>query len=51
MKFDSKGRLDEATWVKSPNLYSGANAREIIVMHYTAGYTAGYGGLHCGVGD
>lgn len=41
MKFDSKGRLDKANWVPSPNLYPGANPREIIVMHYTAGYTAG----------
>jgi len=41
MKFDSKGRLDTATWIASPNFYPGANPREIIVMHYTAGYTAG----------
>lgn len=41
MKFDSNGRLDTATWVASPNFDAGQNPREIIVMHYTAGYTAG----------
>ena len=33
MKFDSKGRLDKASWVPSPNFYPGANPREVIVMH------------------
>lgn len=41
MRFDGNGRLDTANWVPSPNFYPGANPREIIVMHYTAGYTAG----------
>lgn len=40
MKFDKNGRLDTAGWVMSPNFYPAANSREIIVMHYTAGYTA-----------
>lgn len=41
MKFDKQGRLDAGKWVASPNLYAGGNARELVVMHYTAGYTAG----------
>lgn len=40
MKFDREGWLDDAAITKSPNFYSTDNAREIIVMHYTAGYTA-----------
>lgn len=40
MKFDANGHSDTAKWVASPNLYPGANSREIIVMHYTAGYSA-----------
>ena len=40
MKFDAAGWLDDAVRVASPNFYPGANAREIIVMHYTASYEA-----------
>jgi N-acetylmuramoyl-L-alanine amidase len=40
MKFDTSGWLDSATRTLSPNKAPGPNAREIIVMHYTAGYTA-----------
>lgn len=34
------GWLDEATRHPTPNKQSGFSARELIVMHYTAGYTA-----------
>ena len=40
MKFDVSGWLDDADKIQSPNRYTTANAREIIVMHYTAGYNA-----------
>ncbi|MFC7379729.1 N-acetylmuramoyl-L-alanine amidase [Brevundimonas sp. GCM10030266] len=40
MKFDKDGRLNTAAWVASPNFYTAPNPREIIVMHYTAGYSA-----------
>ncbi len=40
MQFSSKGWLDQAVITKSPHFYPDPNAREIIVMHYTAGYTA-----------
>lgn len=40
MKFSAGGWLDAAKQVQSPNRYLAPNAREIIVMHYTAGYDA-----------
>ena len=40
MKFSAGGWLDVAKQVQSPNRYQQPNAREIIVMHYTAGYDA-----------
>jgi N-acetylmuramoyl-L-alanine amidase len=40
MKFNASGWLDSAVQTLSPNLDKGPNGREIIVMHYTAGYTA-----------
>ena len=40
MKFTKTGWLDSATVVNSPNYYDHQNSREIIVMHYTAGYNA-----------
>jgi N-acetylmuramoyl-L-alanine amidase len=40
MKFNNSGWLDTAVQTLSPNRDIGPNAREIIVMHYTAGYTA-----------
>jgi len=40
MNFDSAGWLDQASITKSPNLYTKNNSKEIIIMHYTAGYSA-----------
>jgi N-acetylmuramoyl-L-alanine amidase len=40
MKFSEQGWLDTATRIDTPNFNDDANARTIIVMHYTAGYTA-----------
>ena len=40
MKFEPTGWLDKGVRRPSPNHYAKANAREIIVMHYTAGYDA-----------
>jgi N-acetylmuramoyl-L-alanine amidase len=41
MTFNQDGWLQGATRRPSPNFYNDRNAREIIVMHYTAGYRAG----------
>ena len=40
MRFNNDGWLNSATRDNSPNFHQGRNPREIIVMHYTAGYTA-----------
>ncbi len=40
MRFRNDGWLEDTPQVPSPNCYSGNNPREVIVMHYTASYTA-----------
>ncbi len=40
MKFNRNGWLDQIARERSPNFYAKTNSREIVVMHYTAGYSA-----------
>jgi N-acetylmuramoyl-L-alanine amidase len=40
MRFNNDGWLDSGLKVNSPNFNQGSNPREVIVMHYTASYTA-----------